>query len=272
MSKKVKYTYQIENIDPRKARQLLSNVHPRQSGRDFKSLIKSYADEMKTGTWDTSVAQTISIDSTGALVDGWHRLHAVEEAGVTIPFLVARGVSPDAFANYDAGKARSMAFRRGVERDRQAVISALIRTALYPYGTSRHTVEQSDVTENFAKPTLDFFFEHATGSHRPRVTTSSIRAGVILSLMAHPDRKASIIYAYNDFVSGDFTKAPRSMASLYRRCMEDNRLTNMMSVALAWHAFNPNKFNNMKLMVRDVSIDVKDIQDKVLKDLIGAIS
>ena len=272
MSKKVKYTYQIENIDARKARQLLSNVHPRQSGRDFKSLIESYAEEMKVGTWDTSVAQTISIDSNGALVDGWHRLHAVEKAGVTLPFLVARGVDPDAFSNYDAGKARSMAFRRGVGKDRQAIISALIRTALYPYGTSRHTVEQSDVTETFAAPFLDFFEQHATGSHRPRVTTASIKAGVILSLMAHPDRKASIIYAYNDFIRGDFTKAPRSMASLYRRCMEDNRMTNMMAVTLAWHAFNPSKFNNMKIMTKDVSVDVKDIQDKVLKNLIGAIS
>jgi hypothetical protein len=272
MSKKVKYTHQIEIIDPRKARQLLSNVHPRQSGRDFKALIESYAEEMKTGTWDTSVAQTISFDTNDALVDGWHRLHAVEKAGVSLPFLVVRGVDPDSFSNYDAGKARSMAFRRGVDKNRQAVVSALIRTALYPYGASRHTVEQSDVTENFAKETLDYFFEHATGSNRPRVASASIRAGVVLAMMAYPDRKASIVYAYNDFIRADFVKAPRSMSSLYRRVMEDNRLTNMMSVGLAWHAFNPYKFNNMKIMVRDLGEDMRDIQKKVLSDLVGAIS
>ena len=64
MSKKVKYTYQIENIDPRKARSFLGKVHSRQKGRDFKTLIESYAEEMKAGTWDTNMAQTISFDST----------------------------------------------------------------------------------------------------------------------------------------------------------------------------------------------------------------
>jgi hypothetical protein len=272
MSKKVKYTHQIETIDARKARQLLGNVHPRQSGRDFKALIESYADEMKAGTWDTSVAQTISFDTNGALVDGWHRLHAIEKAGVSLPFLVVRGVDPDSFANYDAGKARSMAFRRGIDKNRQAIVSALIRTALYPHGMNRHTVEQSDLAENFAKEYLDYFFEHASSSQKPRVSSASIRAGVVLSMMAHPDRKASIVYAYNDFIRGDFTKAPRSMSTLYRRLMEDNRLTMMMSVGLAWHAFNPHKFNNMKIMVRDLGDDVRDIQKKVLGDLVGAIS
>lgn len=272
MSKKVKYTYQIENIDPRKARLFLGKVHSRQKGRDFKTLIESYAEEMKAGTWDTNVAQTISFDSTGALVDGWHRLHAIEQSGVTLPFLVARNVDPESFANYDAGKSRSMAFRRGVEKDRQAIISALIRTALYPHGACRHTVEQSDLTENFAKEYLDYFFEHATKSVKPRLATASIRAAVILTMMAHPDRKASIVYAYNDFIHGDFTKAPRSMNSLYRRCLEDNRLIPMMALALAWHAFNPQKFNNIKLMVRDLGNDIRDIQQKVLADLVGAIS
>ena len=94
MSKRVKYTYQVESIDPKKARQYLSKVHLRQKGRDFKGVIQTYADEMKNGTWDTNVAQTISFDDTGALIDGWHRLHAIELANVTLPFLVARNVDP----------------------------------------------------------------------------------------------------------------------------------------------------------------------------------
>jgi hypothetical protein len=271
MSKRVKYTYQVETIDAKKARQYLSNVHVRQKGRDFKGVIQTYADAMKNGTWDTDVAQTISFDNTGALIDGWHRLHAVELANVSLPFLVARNVEPHAFAHYDAGKARSLAFRRGVENNRQAIIGALIRTALYPYGTSRHTVEQSEVTENFAREYLDYFDEHATSTNKARVSTASCRAGVILSLMAHPDRKSTIIYAYNDMIHGNFEKAPRSVSNLYRRCLEDKRLTNMDYVALAWHAFNPYKFGNLKLVVRDLSSDIHDIQNKVLKDLKGAI-
>lgn len=271
MSKRVNYSYQVETITPTKARQYLSNVHPRQSGRDMRSMISSYAREMTAGTWDTSVAQTISFDTTGALVDGWHRLHAIEESGMSLPFLVVRNVDPDSFSNYDAGRSRSMAFRRGINKDRQAIISGIIRTALYPYGSNRHTVEQSNLTEEFAKEYLDYYFEHATKTNRTRLTTASIRTGVVLCLMAHPDRKASIVYAYNDMVHADFGKAPRSMANLYRRCLDEVGLQNVMQVALAWHAFNPYKFNNGKLLVRDMGKDYKEIQDRVLSDLIGAI-
>lgn len=272
MTKKIKYTHQVEIIDPRKARQYLTNVHPRQAGRDFRKLIISYAEEMKKGTWDVSVAQTISFDTNGALVDGWHRLHAIEQSGVSLPFLVVRGVDPDAFANYDAGRSRSMAFRRGVNKDQQAVIGAMIRVALYPYGSNRHTIEQCEVTEEFVKTDLDFFFEHASLTTKPRITTASLRAGVVCAMIAHPDRKVAIINAYNDLVHGNFGDAPRSMTSLYRRCMEDNRMMNMTYVALAWHAFNPHKFSNLKLMVRDLGSDIEEIKNKALKELVGAIS
>jgi len=226
---------------------------------------------MRDGKWDTDVAQTISFDVTGALIDGWHRLHAIEAANVALPFLVARNVDPHAFAHYDAGKARSLAFRRGVADNRQAMIGALIRTALYPYGNSRHTVEQSELTESFAHEYLCYFDDNATSTNKARVSTASLRAGVVLSLMAHPDRKSTIIYAYNDMIHGNFDKAPRSVSNLYRRCLEDNRLTNMDYIALSWHAFNPNKFGNIKLVIRDLSNDIRDIQNKVLKDLKEAI-
>lgn len=271
MSKKVKYTYQVEMIDAKKARQYLGKVHDRQKGRNFKDLICSYAEEMENGTWDTNVAQTISFDTTGALVDGWHRLHAVEMADVTLPFLVARNVDPDSFANYDAGKARSLAFRRGVDKDRQAIVGAFIRTALYPHGATRHTLEQSEIAENFAREYIDYFEQHATKTNKPRISTASLRAGLMLAMMANPDRKATIINAYNDLVHGNFDKAPRSISNLYRRCMEDRRLTGMDYVALGWHAFNPHKFNNMKLVIRDLGNDIREIQDKVLGDLVGAI-
>lgn len=271
MSKKVKYTYQVETIDAKKARQYLNKVHSRQTGRNFRGLIDSYAKEMSEGSWDTSVAQTISFDNTGALIDGWHRLHAVEQADVSLPFLVARNVDPDSFSHYDAGKARSMAFRRGITAERQAIISAVVRTALYPHGTNRHTVEENELAENHVREALDYFNEHATKSRRPRITNGSICAGVVFNIMAHPERKAAIVSAYNDMVHAKFDKAPRSMSNLYRRCMEDRRLIQMEFMVLAWHAFNPSKFNNLKLTMRDISVDVRDIQTRVLSDLVGAI-
>lgn len=271
MSKKVKYTYQVETVDAKKARQFLTKVHPRQAGRDFKKLIQSYAEEMRRGTWDVSVAQTISFDTNGALVDGWHRLHAVEAANVSLPFLVVRNVDPDAFTNYDSGKARSVAFRRGVEQERQAVIAAIIRVALYPNGNNRHTVEQSDLTENFAKAELDFMFDNITRAKRPRITNASIRAGMVLAMMANPDKKLPIVNAYNSMIHAEFNNAPRSMSNLYRRLMEDTGLRSVEQAALAWHAFTPSKFNNAKLVVRDLTNDMYDIHDRVLSSLIGAI-
>lgn len=66
----------------------------------------SYAKAMREGAW-SDTGDTIKIDTEGRLVDGQHRLHALVEAGVTLPFLTVRGVDPAIFTELDQGFRRT---------------------------------------------------------------------------------------------------------------------------------------------------------------------
>lgn len=67
---------------------------------------RELAAQMKDGAWKQA-GDTISFDTTGALIDGQHRLYAVILSGVSISVLVIRGLDPDAFMVKDNGAKRS---------------------------------------------------------------------------------------------------------------------------------------------------------------------
>lgn len=267
-----KYTHTVEVIDPKKAAQYLKNLHPGQGRRDSKSTIESYAREMTGGTWDSDVAQPIVFDKNNSLVNGYHRLNAVIKANKKIQFLVVRGVDPKSFANYDAGYSRPMWMRRSIGRDRQAILGAIVRVALYPHSSLKQRVDQMDLTENMFKDELDYFEEHATGTHRPRTSSAAVKAGVVLAMRQFPDRKDKIVQSFNKLLCTDFTDDnDKSIVALYRRLVEE-RQDQMSSTLLAWHAFNPNKSRNKKLRIADARADIDFIKDNILGDLVGAIS
>lgn len=267
-----KYTHTVETIDPKKAAQYLKNLHPGQGRRDSRSTIESYASEMVAGTWDSDVAQPIVFDKNNNLVNGYHRLNAVIKANKKIPFLVVRGVDPKSFANYDAGYSRPMWMRRNVGRDRQAILGALVRIAMYPRSSTKQRVDQMDLTETMFKAELDYFEAHASGTHRPRTSSAAVKAGVILAMRQFPDRKDKIIESFNKLLSTDFTDDnDRSIVALYRRLVEE-RQDSVSSVLLSWHAFNPNKSRNKKLRIGDSKEDIEYIKQFIFGDLVDAIS
>jgi hypothetical protein len=71
------------------------------------STVSRYADQMKRGLWKMT-GETISIDSSGRLLNGQHRLSAVVKADVKVDMLVVHGVETDAQAFMDTGKNRSV--------------------------------------------------------------------------------------------------------------------------------------------------------------------
>lgn len=65
------------------------------------------AEQMKAGAW--RVAQPISFNGDGTLLDGQHRLSAIVRSGTTVEMLVVRGLAHDVFDVLDQGVARSAA-------------------------------------------------------------------------------------------------------------------------------------------------------------------
>lgn len=99
----------IERITPEKAREYFNtSIGEGRSARPVsKTYVLSYADTMRKGRWMLN-GIPIVFDNEGHLIDGCHRMLAVEKAGITVPFEVRRGVTPEAFATYDNGRHRTL--------------------------------------------------------------------------------------------------------------------------------------------------------------------
>lgn len=99
------------DVDPVTAERMLATSPGNRSLRQ--KTIASYAAAMRRGEW--MVAQPLIFDNAGQLRDGHHRLSAVVAAGITVPFSIIAGVSPDAYRVIDSGLNRTMTDRTGLK-------------------------------------------------------------------------------------------------------------------------------------------------------------
>lgn len=110
---------EVRRIDRSNAPELLS----RSTGNRKKSMdnIDQIADAMSRGAFRADNGETLKIGSSGALLDGHHRLYAVIKADVAIEFLVLINVPDETKLKMDIGKRRSasnsLEMNRGVGSD-----------------------------------------------------------------------------------------------------------------------------------------------------------
>lgn len=71
-----------------------------------KSLVLTYALDMKNGRWDNRTGDAISFDEKGILKNGQHRLSAIINSGIPIKTWVCRSVSENGI--YDYNRKRSL--------------------------------------------------------------------------------------------------------------------------------------------------------------------
>lgn len=96
----------IQIITPEYAKQLLeTNTDNRRIRR---TRVLFYINEMKSGNWMLT-PEGITISKTGKLMNGQHRLTALVEAGVSLPFMVFTGVDQEVFKVLDSGMNRTAA-------------------------------------------------------------------------------------------------------------------------------------------------------------------
>ena len=130
----------IEKITPRLAQEYLQKVDPAHQRKLIVSRAQAFAREMTAGHWFKN-HQGIAFDQHGRLIDGQHRLKAIELSGVTIEMLVTRGIASEmvngvrlfAIDTIDVGYKRNtgeqLTLRHGVANGNR--VAAATRTILY---------------------------------------------------------------------------------------------------------------------------------------------
>jgi hydrogenase maturation factor len=117
---------EVVEINPIMARMMLSNKAVNRTVR--KTTVKKYARDMKQGKWVTT-HQGIALDSSGAIIDGQHRLMAIIESGMAIKLMISYydGSEEALRMPFDRNMARSLSDVTGLERSRIGLMSILLR-------------------------------------------------------------------------------------------------------------------------------------------------
>jgi len=92
-------------VGPAEASTMLeANTH----NRNLKSKHRQYADDMANGSWRWEICDPLRFSDCGVLLDGQNRLQAVILSGVTLPFLVVRGLPMTTQTVMDTGVGRKL--------------------------------------------------------------------------------------------------------------------------------------------------------------------
>ena len=263
-------TVRLETIGPADARKILQKVHERQNGRNSETIINQYARDIAKGFWDTSVPQMIAIDRTGALLDGWHRLHAIIASDTTVQFWVMRNADPDAFKKTDSGFQRRMNFRMNMSTEATAIVHSIIRLSAYPTNPGRAATEQIELAYDFIKDTYELFLANTTRVTVRKLSQASIKTAAILNIKKHPQHTKQICAAYNALINRDFTSAPRSMNVLKTKIEDENPHAGKL-FAYAYRAFTPASFNLSYFRGFEPVEIIKQVQSELLSDLSGVL-
>jgi hypothetical protein len=94
----------IENIDPKRAEELLAQNHNNRKLR--KKTVTKYAKALERGQWD-STGEPFQVSRTGRLMNGQHRAAAIVESGIPMEnVVVVSGLDDAVFINIDTGFSR----------------------------------------------------------------------------------------------------------------------------------------------------------------------
>jgi hypothetical protein len=97
--------YRLEVVTPEMALDWLTNQTENRNLRQQD--IRVMADDMQNGRWHDN-GDTIKFLKDGRLCDGQHRLHAVLEAEVNVPFHIVANLDEEALSTIDTGRARQV--------------------------------------------------------------------------------------------------------------------------------------------------------------------
>lgn len=117
------------NIGPGVAAEMLASNTGNRTVRE--AMVSKYARDMEEGRW-RATGDGIRISTTGRILDGQHRLHAIVRSGVTVGMFVFTGVQDAAQDAIDTGAKRTvsdhLAMSRGVPQ--APILAAVARMCL----------------------------------------------------------------------------------------------------------------------------------------------
>lgn len=221
-------TMTYELITPEIAEKIMKN----NTGNRSLSMgtVRSYAQDMRHGNWNSSVGSAISIDKDGILRDGQHRLAAIMESGVSVWMWVCRNV--DHYGVYDNNRKRSNSDQITIMRpdyeapyrnNKYVAIARQLITQSSGEDDQRKVgpMEIIEFTDEH-KDALDKFFLRMKFCNVPKVGIAAVYLSMFMAFSAGVEFEK--LEHFNDVLSSGMSTKPEEFPIIaYRNYLKDAR-------------------------------------------------
>lgn len=200
--------------------------------------VQSYANDMRSGNWESEVGSAISFDSDGILRDGQHRLAAIIQAGVGIWMWVCWNVSSNGI--YDNNRRRTESdqvsiikpdFESFYRSTRWiAIAKVMIRQINSPDKNTRRVSPKEiiDFTEKH-KEDFDSFFLNMPTEKVSKISVSTVFLALFMAY-ASGVSLCNILAFYNVLLSGMSTSEKEFPIIAYRNYLIERCTTRQTSI------------------------------------------
>ena len=171
-----------EKITPNRATKLLEHNTDNYRMSISNSTLENLVYELTHGQWKATT-QGIGFDTNGVLVDGQHRLMAIQKSGITVDKqLVCYGLEPESKLKIDVGKKRTLS-------DLTQISSRIISTIRIPfrfvYGSGNKTMSltymKPYITGDLGRLTKKL---HKMCPAYYGILSAGMRAGLMMAIMS----------------------------------------------------------------------------------------
>lgn len=202
---------QIETITPERAQHLLQGNTNNRKVRP--SWVKELARRIQDNEWVMS-HQGILLGAEGKLLDGQHRLLAIQQVNVPVTLPVFHISDTSVFKVLDQGQKRNITDLTGIASTVAAPIKFLI--SITPDGRDKQ--QSVFVIEQVASSELGNHLREISELPQARTYGSSpVRAAAAISMLRHPEDKEYIYNTYAAMARLDFENMPKVGYSFVRQ-------------------------------------------------------
>lgn len=236
-----------EVVTPEMARQWLDPEINKTNRRLKPVIVRKYITDMSDAHWIFN-GDSIKFDTSGKLLDGQHRLHAVIAMGRPVEFLIVRNLHPDAYLTIDIGARRTVGDMMQRIGSKQSTAAGAAAKVLYWFETGQTldfnaTYSAAQLIATYkAHPELEAFVAHYVNSpiRRKLLAGSAWPVVAYIASRRYPvewDAFQQAVAEGNDLSKGDPRHTLRewllNRASYKRTARNDERFN---IFAKAWNA------------------------------------
>ncbi len=217
-----KLSFEVERITPHQAGKYLERN--RMNRPRSKATSREYARQMLAGQWLMN-AEAIKFDWNGDLVDGQHRLQAIQIANRPVEMLVVRGLDPEVFKTIDTGRVRKSADLLALRGIRNQFVFAAAFRLLYRFmirDKSNHRISNTDLLEYVDKhpKLIEWGWEMMRNPYECRLITASFRV-YFFYIAAHVNERKARSFMEAFAAGKDSKSAPGRLHYRLREVMAE---------------------------------------------------